>query len=158
MIWKDFFFGKDNEEEYNPPILKSKTSNLPTNYKIPEELKVFLSSIKSELSDPRNRNKVNCNLPEKEVIALKELIQLQKNRHIIIKPCDKGAGIMILDFKEYMKACYNHLLSKTKEGKPYYTKVEPWEVERTKNQIRNEAFTQGNRFSPCEIIHGQSDD
>ena len=137
IIWHEFWFGREEVSNKEEQIFKKQKTNMPKGHSTPEELKVFLSSIKSELSDPRNRNKVNCNLPEKEVIALKELIQLQKNRHIIIKPCDKGAGIMILDFKEYMKACYNHLLSKTKEGKPYYTKVEPWEVERTKNQIRN---------------------
>ena len=46
-----------------------------------------------------------------EMKALKELIQLQKDGHIAIKPCDKGAGIVILDFKEYIRACNEHLFS-----------------------------------------------
>ena len=62
--------------------------------------------------DPRNRNKEKCNLPKEEIIALKHLGKLQRERIITIRPCDKGAGIVILDFKMYMRACYEHLLSK----------------------------------------------
>ena len=47
--------------------------------------------------DPRNRNEEKCNLPQEEINALKELIKLQKDRNIIIRPCDKGAGIVVLD-------------------------------------------------------------
>ena len=52
MIWKAFFLGHDNDD-YSPPIFKSKKSNLSNNYKIPEELKAFLSAVKSELMDPK---------------------------------------------------------------------------------------------------------
>ena len=61
--------------------------------------------------DPRNRNNEKCNLPPQEINALKELVRMQRERKIIIKACDKGAGIMILDFTSYMKACYEHLMS-----------------------------------------------
>ena len=47
--------------------------------------------------DPKNRNEETCNLPEEEIIALKQLIKLQKGRIITIRPCDKGAGIVVLD-------------------------------------------------------------
>ena len=87
--------------------------------------------------DPRNRNKTDCNLPIEELAALKELIRLQRERVIMIKPCDKGAGILILDFKLYMQACYEHLLAKQTnengEEDSYYMQVEEWEVERSKN-------------------------
>ena len=39
------------------------------------------------------------------------MTRLHKDRIITIKACDKGAGIIILDFKEYMKAAYLHLNS-----------------------------------------------
>ena len=74
---------------------------MPRNHNTPEDLKMFLHAIKSEILDPRNRNREDCNLPIDEQDALKELIKLQKDRQIVIKPCDKGAGIIILDFKEY---------------------------------------------------------
>ena len=41
-----------------------------------------------------------CNLPIKEINALNHLIQLQKQRSIVIKVCDKGAGVMIMDFND----------------------------------------------------------
>ena len=71
-----------------------------------------LSSIKSEITDPRNRTAIKCNLPVEELDALKELIRLQRKQVIIVKACDKGSGIIILDFNVYFKACYDHLLAK----------------------------------------------
>ena len=70
---------------------------------------MFLGAVKSELIDPENRNKVKNNISTEESDALKELIKLQKEQKIIIKPCDKGVGIIILDFEEYMRACHKHL-------------------------------------------------
>ena len=56
-----------------------------------------------------------------KINALKGLIKFQKDRVIINKDCEKGAGIMIL--------------SKTESSRSYYSKVEPCEVERTKKKI-----------------------
>ena len=69
----------------------------------------MLISIRSEIMDQKNCNQEKCNIPEEEVIAFKELIKLQKQRIITIKAADKGAIIVILDFKDYMKSCYDHL-------------------------------------------------
>ena len=35
---------------------------------------------------------------------------------IIIKVCDKGARLIILDFDKYIKACHEHLESETPDG------------------------------------------
>ena len=121
IIWHEFWFGRDEDNNKEEPIFKRQKTNMPKGHTTPEDLKVFLSSVKSELSDPRNRNKEGCNLPVNEINALKELIKLQKERVIIIKACDKGARIMIL--------------SKTESNRSYYSKVEPCEVERTKKKI-----------------------
>ena len=108
---------------------KSKKSNLPKNHKTPNKLKTFLGAIKSEILDPENRNPAKPNLPQNEIKALKELIQLQKDHSIIIKRCDKGSGIIVLDFYDYMKAAEEHLESKHElpngEKVPFYTKVGP---------------------------------
>ena len=73
--------------------------------------------------------------------ALKELIQLQKDNKIIIKPCDKGAGIIILNFKEYVRACEQHLQSEQQQenGKttPYYRKVDQSMKKEAKSKIKN---------------------
>ena len=41
--------------------------------------KMFLGAVKSEILDPRNKNKLKFNIPPEEVAALKELIKLKKN-------------------------------------------------------------------------------
>ena len=57
MIWQEFWFERENNEEYEKPIFKSRKKNLPKNYSTPKGLKTMLSSIRSEIMDPRNRNK-----------------------------------------------------------------------------------------------------
>ena len=98
-------YGGEKDEDPKARKFKSNKTNLPKNYKTPDGLKTYLGSIKSKILDHRNRNGVKCNLPKNEIEAIKELIKLQKERIIVIKPCDKGAGIIILDFPVYMKAC-----------------------------------------------------
>ena len=63
--------------------------------------------------------------------------KLQRERKIIIRACDKGAGGMILDFNEYLKACYLHLTSELTPGQPYYTPENEFAVERAKVQINS---------------------
>ena len=69
---------------------------------------MFLNGVKSEIEDPKNRNRARPNLPPDELKGLQDLIKLQKDRVITIKPCDKGAGVIILDFEAYIdlfKSC-----------------------------------------------------
>ena len=51
-------------------------------------------------------------MSEEEIDALKKLITLSKERKIVIKACDKGAGIIILNFKDHIEACCKHLEAK----------------------------------------------
>ena len=147
MIWKEFWYGRDSMERKEKPIFKSKKMNLPKNHKTPNGLKTYLSSIKSELMDHKNRKHVKCNLPEAEIKALKELIRLQKERKIVIKKCDKGAGIIILNFDIYIQACVKHLEDKQSyengETKNYYKKVDEATFEQAKvklTKILDEGF------------------
>ena len=55
----------------------------------------------------------------------------------MIRACDKGAGVIVLDFNEYLKACYEHLTSEIAPGKPYYSPVNELEIETTKEKIRS---------------------
>ena len=139
MIWTEFWHGSEdciNKER----IFQIKKNNLPKNHKTPDDLKVYLEAAKWELIDNKNRTKTECNLPSEEVKAIKELIQLQKDRIITIKPCDKGAGIIILDFQEYLRACTDHLNSKqlqtNGESVPYYEKVDSSVVQEAKSKIK----------------------
>jgi hypothetical protein len=136
VLWQEFHFGSD-EQKFVPekPFFKQQKSNMPRNHNTPDDLRMFLHAIESELLDPRNRNKEDINLPIEEQEALRELIKLQKDRKIVIKPCDKGAGIIILVFKDYLKVCYEHLASKKINGQPYYEEVDQFGTDRAKAKI-----------------------
>ena len=110
-LWKEFFFLNEPSIK-KPPIVKNKKINLPKNHRTPENLKRFLNATTSELLDEKNRNPVIRNLSDEETRALKSLTDLQKERIITIKPADKGAGIVILNFEDYIESCNNHLTSK----------------------------------------------
>ena len=139
VIWQEFWFGTDRDKDYKAPIFKSQKRNLPKNYKVPNGVRTFLNSVKSELMDPRNRNSSECNLTTEKIAALKELITLQRERVITIKACDKGAGIIILNFKDYMRACYEHLYSSLENRgelpQNYYKMVDDIFLQRAKIEI-----------------------
>jgi hypothetical protein len=80
-----------------------------------------------------NRNRPN--VPKDELEALNALIKLQKECKIIIKPCDKGAGIIVCDFDKYVKSCENDLNSRSSEDLPYYTKITEKTLEEAKHKI-----------------------
>ena len=140
MIWKEFWKGREEEQKCEPKIFKSRKTNLPKKHKTPNGLKTYLRAVKSDIMDPHNRQQAKCNLPEEEMKALIELVKLQKERKITIKQCDKGAGIMVLDFEEYLKACGEHLEDKQtfEDGttKKYYKKVSETDLEHAKNKLQ----------------------
>ena len=84
---------------------------------------------------------MKCNIPPEEIAALRELIRLQKERIITIKSCDKGAGIIILDFNEYLRACYEHLNSKQIQSngdiENRFQQVNILEIEKAKIEMKN---------------------
>ena len=45
---------------------------------MPNGLRTYVSGVRSEIIDPKNRNKVKSNLTSKEQQALKDLVKLQK--------------------------------------------------------------------------------
>ena len=97
------FHGKYDNEAPQENIFKTKKTNFPKNYSVPEGLTNFINSIKSKIHSPQNRNNVECNISQGELEALKQWQKLQRDKQIIIRACDKGTGVMILDFDEYLK-------------------------------------------------------
>ena len=93
--------------------------------------------------DPRNRQVEDCSLQSEEVKALKELMRLQREGVIVIKATYKGAGIANLDFQDYLKSCYEHLLSsipsqsleEETNQKRYYSPVDEFALKRAKKTI-----------------------
>ena len=142
LVWHEFWFGRENAHTtYNPPMFKTNKTNFPKNHTIPEGLKVMIGAVKSEIVDPMNRNKVPSNLTKESIAALSQLIKLQKQRKIVIKRCDKGAGIIVLDFQEYVNACNAHLNSRQTlpngTTNPYYTRANANNVEEAKTKLSN---------------------
>ena len=45
VLWKEFHFGKDNQETYERPIFRIQKTNLPQKHSTPELLKAFLSAV-----------------------------------------------------------------------------------------------------------------
>ena len=134
MVWTEFWFGRETEE-YIQPIFKQKKHNFPIKHNTPRGLQNYLAAVKSDLVDPLNRNKVASNISIEEKEALKTLMKLQKERQIVVKPCDKGAGIIVLDFQEYLRACMEHLEAETATGDPYYRLVNESVLEEAKEKI-----------------------
>ena len=134
-VWHEFHHGREDNTDFKDHIFKEEKTNMPSKYSVPEGLKIFLSAIKSEIQDPRNRNNIPSNLPNDEQQALKDLIQLQKDRKIVVKACDKGAGVIILNFNDYMKTCYEHLTSEQSPNNPYYVEVDDIALDMAKKKI-----------------------
>ena len=103
-------------------------------------MKIFLGALKSEMIDPKDRKKAHRNIPKELMEALLQLTKIQKDREIVIKRCDKGAGVIILNFKEYISACNPHLGSTLKKPdgstQQYYTKVDKNILNESSNKLK----------------------
>lgn len=97
-------------------------------------VKTFLSSVKSEMVGS-TYNKTRANISKEEQEALNLLVKLQRNCVIVIKPCNKGAGIIICDYTKYENSCKKELLSKTKDDKTYYKPVKQSDLAIAKHDI-----------------------
>jgi hypothetical protein len=103
--WVEFFSDQnedndpDTEIEWKPEIFRKEKSNLPPNTS--NAVKTFLNSVKSDITGS-TFNKTRSNISKDETEALKTLVKLQRNCVIVIKPCDKGAGIIIVDHAKYV--------------------------------------------------------
>jgi len=64
-----------------------------------------------------------------------ELNMLQKDRQIIIKEGDKGAGICIANFVDYHETVRKHLQEKSATGIPYYKPISKAEVKKITKSI-----------------------
>lgn len=77
-VWKEFWFGNKNDESYEPPIFRKKKHNFPQETQNTKGASGFLAAVQSDLMDPKNRNKIHCNITDEEKTALKTLINCRK--------------------------------------------------------------------------------
>ena len=114
VTWNEFW-SRNPAPIYTRPIFKAEKTNLPPP-PTPKNLTAFLNTIESNICDKSKWNKQHfnpnqLNISTEEVRALNKLKEMQTEKKIIIKPADKGAGICILNYEDYVKSCENHLKS-----------------------------------------------
>ena len=140
IIWQEYWANQP-QSEYVAPIFKKQKTNYPSKHPTPQGIKMFLNAAKSEISDIKGFNKTRPNLPPQEQKALHQLVNLQRERKIVIKPCDKVAGIIILDFDAYIESCNTYFSSTQKQHdgseKNYYEKVSSDTLDVAKQKILN---------------------
>jgi hypothetical protein len=136
LKWKEFFSDEEETQcnDWAPDIFPKEKTNLPN--KTSKNLNHFITGIKGELRGTEF-NKVRPNLPKEEEDALNKLILLQKTQEIIIKPCDKGAGIFICNFDDYKKSAIEHLTSEIKPNSAqfYYKEIGEKDLALAKKEI-----------------------
>ena len=64
MVWVEFWNGREQNEIYKPPIFKQKEHNFSRKYKTSRGLQDYRAAVKSEIIDPKNRNRVRINLSD----------------------------------------------------------------------------------------------
>ena len=57
---------------------------------------------------------------------------MQRERQIVICACDKGLGIIILNFEDYIRAVYDHLTPKQCPGHSYHFEVNDFQLDKAK--------------------------
>ena len=69
ILWRQFWADRDSTQNSTIPIFNLNKTNFP-NLKPAESLTMFLGSIKSDIMNPQNRNRVQPNLSNLEQEAL----------------------------------------------------------------------------------------
>ena len=133
--WKEHYADDEQNDDWKKQLFRKDKATVPTDTS--KTLLAYLSGIRSEFIGT-SLNKTFPNIPTDEAEALVELIDLQKNRIIVIKPCDKGAGIIICNFSDYIESCTAHLNSKTeKTNENYYKIIDSQHVEKLTTDIQH---------------------
>lgn len=98
---------------------------MPPRDKIPSEVIDLIQKDKKDFQRHFKRYSEKSNLSQQEKEALKQLMQ---NKHIVIKPADKGSAVVILNRQHYILEANRQLNDKTyysKLNKPIYLQTVP---------------------------------
>ena len=147
MQWTEQFYNENEETEesnFIPSIFKQEKTNFPSKSNIARPLHTFLNTVESNLQNRTLWNKKHLNpkirnLPDDEFEAIQNLVRLQKERQIVVKPADKGSGIVVVDYDDYVDSCNQHLLSSQQQPSgpslPYYKPSSEKDLDTMKQKI-----------------------
>lgn len=143
MLWKEYFHDKDNAS-FTPSVFYKEKINLPPG-PTPKPLQIFLNTVSTNIRDKNNWNKhlidpTRKNISKGEERGLDKLISNQKEQRIIIKQCDKGNGVAIFNYDDYIILCRKHLNSLQPQTQglpplPYYRQASDKDITLAKQTI-----------------------
>ena len=90
---------------------RSKKTNLPRNHSVPQSLMSCIMATKYDVLGSSLR-KVRTNIAPELRAAGQDLVTLQRERVIVVKPSDKTGGVCVLDFEDYKTAMDDKLQEK----------------------------------------------
>lgn len=97
----------------------------PTNEKIPKEIIELINTDDNDFKNTYTFHRERLNLTQEEVKALRDL---RNNKHIVIKPADKGSAVVIMGRDQYIFEVQRQLNDKVyyrKLTEPIYLKTVP---------------------------------
>ena len=110
MRWKEFWHKKrtqdgtdsrdDCDNEVTESIFKDKTvkTNLHRKHPVPAALSACIATTRYDILGSKLNN-IQPNIPPDITAAGKDLVTLQRERFIVIKPNDKMGGVSLMDLK-----------------------------------------------------------
>ena len=101
VLWQKFWYGRNKDEEHikKIQIFRFHKYNLPKNFSSPSGLKTMLSSIRSEIMDPRNRNQETPTSPLKKYLLSKNLLHSRERESLQLKLPIKELGFSYLTLR-----------------------------------------------------------
>lgn len=105
-----------NKGKRNPPPFSAASTWTPSLDKMPTEVISLIERDKLDFDAYFKHWEEEPNITQEEEEAIQELME---NKHIIIKPADKGSAVVIQSREQYMREVYRQLTDKV-----YYKKLE----------------------------------
>lgn len=134
-------FFKDDENNDNTELAPFMPKSIwtPPDEKLPEEIRLLMTKDQEDLKRGFKFSREKSNLTQEEVKALRDL---RNNKHIVIKPADKGSAVVIMGRDQYVFEVQRQLNDKTyykKLKEPIYLKTVPT-VHAIIDTLKNKGF------------------
>lgn len=106
----------EHKNDSDPPPFTPRSNWVPPAGTLSTELTALIAADTNHFDSSFQMCRVRPNLSSEEAAALKEL---SNNKHIIIKPADKGSTVVVMDRDQYLWEGYRQLMDTN-----YYTKLD----------------------------------